>query len=737
LLLTRWFFKKFSVSVPCCSRFFQISRQLLLSAGLSMLVHAWQPGTGIPAAADGFSVDVTNRRDVLAFHHCVYQASQNYEANLAWTGNISSGDAGATSQAFKVNYYRALAGLPADIVFSATKSAKCQKAALMMSANNALDHNPPTSWIFYSVDGKDAAAASNLALGYYGPAAVDGYILEPGVGNELVGHRRWLLYQRAREMATGDIPRSGTYNPSNSLWVIGDYKAAPPAKFVAWPNEGYTPSPLLPARWSLSYPGADFKNATVSMSLNGSDVAVTVVSRNQNGYGENTIVWQPASLPGSVTADLPYVVNVTGIKGSGVPTSKSYTVRVFNPDILGDQVTITGSDNPPATGAPYAFNSIEQADSYELEVATTTPTAWTEGAEDAPAPLITSAISAGYNLRQSGLVRTGSKAFQMTFPFSVWADQSFTIERDIVPSSGSLLLYADRARYTHHLNTLETRISTDGGASWTTIASRNGVNVAGYSSEWDSAWINRSISLAGYAGQIVKLRFIMKTNGAPAYQGTTSSYGFFIDDITVTNTSEAVSTRTMLAGNPGSFTLDHATAGQPLEAGTTYHLRIRPNVGTRWFSFGPAKIVTVPAPPSPTFSNWASGLETSHGLAAGTLTDPDGDDDGDGRCNLLEYAFGGSPLSSADPVERLPASRIEGGDLVLQYRVDTALADLSVVPESCPAMTNWKAPGEPGAPAGFTDQLIATEGTIQTREARLPLASGSRCFLRLRVSRQP
>lgn len=706
-----------------------------------MLGHAWQPGTGFPAAAEGFSVDVTNRRDVLAFHHCVYQASQNYAANLSWTGSVSSGNAGTTSQTFKedvrrrVNYYRALAGLPADIVFNATKSAKCQKAALMMSANNNLSHNPPTSWTFYTVDGRDAAAASNLALGYYGPAAVDGYMEDPGAGNHLVGHRRWLLYLRAREMATGDIPQNGSFSPSNSLWVIGDFKAAPPAKFVAWPNEGYTPAPLVPARWSLSYPGADFKTAAVSMSLNGSNVAVTVVSRNDTGYGENTIVWEPASLPGNVTADLPYVVNVTGIKGAGVPTSKSYTVRIFNPDILGDEIAISGSDNPPATGALYAFNPIAQADAYELEVAAMTPSDWTEGAEDAPVPRVNTAISAGYEPRQSGLVRTGSKAFQLTFPFSVWADQSFTIERDIVPSAGSLLQYADRARYTHYLNTLETRISTDGGASWTTIATRNGVNVTGYSSEWDSAWINRSISLAAYAGQTVKLRFIMKTNGAPAYQGTTANYGFFIDDITVTNASESIATRTTLAGSATSFTLDAATAGMPLMAGAAYQLRLRPNVGTRWFPFGPAKTLTVASPPSPSFVSWASGHETSHGLATGTLADPDGDHDGDGRCNLLEYAFGGSPVSSADPADRLPVSRIEDGELVLQYRIDTTLADLSVVPEACPTMANWKAPGVPGAPAGFADQLIGTQGTIQTREARLPLNTGNGCFLRLRVTR--
>lgn len=321
-------FQKIIVRIPDCSRFLRISGLLGLLGVFLPQAQGWQPGSAFPAAADGFSVNVTNRRDVLAFHQNVYQASQNYAANLGWTGNISSGVAGTTSVAFKedvrrrVNYYRALAGLPGDIVFNTVKSAKCQQAALMMSANNKLDHYPTSSWIFYTADGSEAAAKSNLALGYYGPAAVDGYMVDPGSGNELVGHRRWLLYSQAREMATGDIPRSGSYNPTNSLWVIGDFKAAPPAKFVAWPNEGYAPAQVVPARWSLSYPNADFGSASVSMSLNGTNVPLTVVHRSTTktaNYGDRTIVWEPTGLPATVTSDLAYLVTVSGIKGTGVP----------------------------------------------------------------------------------------------------------------------------------------------------------------------------------------------------------------------------------------------------------------------------------------------------------------------------------------------------------------------------------------------------------------------------------
>ncbi len=310
---------------------------LIVSLGASHCALAWQPGTTNPTAADGLSVDTSNRRDVLAFYQCMYQASENYAASIGWTGSVSGGSAGTTTATFKddvrrrINFFRALCGQPGDIVFDATKSAKNQKAALMMSANSNLNHYPPTNWTSYSADGYEAAGASNLALGSYGPPAVDGYMRDDDTGNHLVGHRRWLLYSQAREMGTGDIPANGSYFASNTLWVIGNFKTAPPSRFVAWPNEGFVPDSLVPSRWSLSYPGANFGSATVTMTQNGTTVPLSIVSRTDNGYADNTIVWEPSGLPDSVTSDLPYVVTVSGISGSGIPSSKTYTTTLFDP----------------------------------------------------------------------------------------------------------------------------------------------------------------------------------------------------------------------------------------------------------------------------------------------------------------------------------------------------------------------------------------------------------------------
>lgn len=428
---------------------------------------AWAPGTGSPTAAAGFVVDPMDRTDVLAFYNTVYTASENYASNMAWTGNIAGGVAGTTSAAFKedvrrrINFYRALSALPADITLDATKSAKVQQAALMFARNGQLSHTPPSNWTFYTADAAEAAGKSNIAWGNYGPGAVNAYMRDDGANNEIVGHRRWIHYSQAQSMGTGDVPAQSPYNSSNALWVIGDFKAAPAPQFVSWPNRGYVPVNLVPARWSLSYPGANFAAATVTMTQGGNNVPTVIISRAVQGIvGDETLVWTPSGLPASVPSDTPYNVTVSSISGSGVPTSYSYTVTLFDPSVLNVSPTIAGSDTPPTTGATYTFNSIAQADAYELRVATASAAAWTEGAED-PSSNIVAAPTGSYTLRQTAVKRTGAKAFQLAFPD--FNDQSFVITRDVIPSSSSNLQFYDRGRFATTTSTLHAEISTDTG----------------------------------------------------------------------------------------------------------------------------------------------------------------------------------------------------------------------------------------------------------------------------------
>jgi hypothetical protein len=232
-----------------------------------------------------------------------------------------------------------MAGVPAKVTLNDEYSTKAQAAALMMSVNRQLSHDPPASWQCYSDAGHEGAGNSNLYLGVYGWNAITGYMRDPGSGNYFVGHRRWILYPQTQQMGTGDIPPVTGYSPANALWVFDSNMWGPrPAtrdEFVAWPPRGYVPYQVVFARWSFAYPGADFSSATVTMSSGGSSVPL-VQSAVVNGYGENTLVWIPLGLNDGApwpkpANDTTYTVNVQNVTIGGQSRSFTYDVIVFDP----------------------------------------------------------------------------------------------------------------------------------------------------------------------------------------------------------------------------------------------------------------------------------------------------------------------------------------------------------------------------------------------------------------------
>ena len=136
------------------------------------------------------------------------------------------------------------------------------------------------------------------------------------------------------------------------------------------------------------------------------------------------------------------------------------------------------------------------------------------------------------------------------------------------------------------------------------------------------------------------------------------------------------------------------------------------------------------------YTSWALTLESANSLPAGTISNPAGDADKDGRSNLIEYAFGTSPVLGNELAPRMPVNSVTATHFVVRYQRDAALTDLVFTPQTCPVLGNWKAPGQAGAPAGFTDTVISTLGTLETREAKIPLSSGTTCFIRIQVTRQ-
>lgn len=220
---------------------------------------------------------------------------------LNWTGNADSCEAGKISKIAdekllqRLNYVRRLAGVPDQCVLREEWNKKCQAAALMMTSNGSLSHNPPKTWTCYTEEGFSGASRSNLALGASG---VDGLMLElDDSGISSAGHRRWILYPYRKVFGHGSTDNA------QALWALGgdnaDYPETITAKyetqFVAWPPEGYVPMDLLTSLWSFSLENCTFEKATVEMTK-GNQKIECAVHEQEFGYGQNTLVWTVSNL---------------------------------------------------------------------------------------------------------------------------------------------------------------------------------------------------------------------------------------------------------------------------------------------------------------------------------------------------------------------------------------------------------------------------------------------------------
>lgn len=546
----------------------------------------------------GFVVNPAQREESRNFYNSVYQASENVP--ISWTGSLVTGNAGTTSQAFKdavllrVNYFRAMAGVPSSTTFSAENSAKAQQAALMMSANKTLSHTPPATWTFYTADGALAASKSNLALGLYGPDAITGYMSDHGTGNRAVGHRRWILYPQTQTMGTGDVPASETYLAANDLWVIdsSNWGARPVTRegFVAWPPAGYVPYQVVFPRWSFSYPGADFSAATVSIQRAGQSVPVTL-EPIVNNIGESTLVWVTDNLDANVSKSFPqpqsdttYAVTVANVKSNGITHNFSYDVKVFDPQTTGAD-HVEPSISGPATvlinsGTEYEFNPVPGAARYDWDFGTLQPMFQVLGAESGLAG-VAAVVPSGYNPIAEDVHSSGAASYHLTnLDFK---DQLLTLAGEFIPGNSARLDFKSRLGLaTSSGQSALVEVSTDQGSTWRAVYQQAGSGNSG-----ETTFQSRSIDLSTLAGKTVMVRFAYRYSmGEQAYPQTDSGVGWYIDDITLVAADRVSSTKlspdltnTVLSFTPsavGDYFLRVRAklwGGYPLEWGPLFRIR--------------------------------------------------------------------------------------------------------------------------------------------------------------------
>ena len=274
-----------------------------------------------------------DRQKVIAEYKDLYLTSTVTFDELDWSGNTENCSAGKISDIamdktlVRINYFRSFAGLNTEVYFDSSLNSKSQEAALMMKANNDLDHNPPETWSCYSEDGALAAKRSNLAIGTHSANAISLYIRDPGSNNEAVGHRRWILFSRAYKFGMGST------NNTHALWVIAEKQDNPDVDYIAYPPPGYCPKPLVYPRWSFSKPGADFSHVEITMyDEYGLPVPVSVLEEKR-GFGDNTIVWEPEYMIDHIydEFDHKYSVDIEQVIHRGDTMNYSYDVVFMDP----------------------------------------------------------------------------------------------------------------------------------------------------------------------------------------------------------------------------------------------------------------------------------------------------------------------------------------------------------------------------------------------------------------------
>jgi len=503
------------------------------------------PSRPLAAGEEGYRVDTSQRDAVLLFLRSVHDASIGVP--VGWTGNFSNCNAGDSSAANKaaverrINWARAMAGVPAAVRLDSTLNQQAQQAALIMAAQGQLSHTPPNTWPCWTSVGFEAAGKSNLTQSAGASAITDDYMHDFGDNNAFVGHRRWLLYPQTRSMGTGDVSGVSGSGPSpttvaaNALWVFdSQINASRPAvrdEFVAWPPPGYVPHTTVYPRWSISYPDAVFLDATVTVTENGKPVATQLEPQSQ-GYGENTLVWFVGTVRDGAdwprpAADTRYQVTVANVRVGGVARSFSYAVTVFDADTPAPWAavgSVRGSARvSTATATRFDLPAVSGASAYQWSSRPLAPLVFIEGAEAGGAGVLLQ-TSAGYEAMPAGIASEGSRAFHLAHTQA--ADQLITLRPVVVPGVGTRLRFASRLALSTAAQNALVETSSDEGRNWATVYRQSGTGDAG-----ERNFVQREVSLAAYAGQTLQVRLRYARPTASYYPQGSDGVGWYIDDL--------------------------------------------------------------------------------------------------------------------------------------------------------------------------------------------------------------
>lgn len=288
------------------------------------------------AAALGFGLAV-HAQEAAAFQPRVYAPLAFAPAVAAL---VSPPAVQSSDWLSRVNYYRALAGVP-PVGEDPALSANCLQHARYMAENNHLTHSQDPSRPFASPEGQACAQKGDVWLGHgsgFSTAeSVDGWMTS-------VGHRLWLLYPTTSAFGYGFYAGSG--HEAAALDVLSRLDVGADAAYTGWPVRypGANQIGVPPGRTAVTLLWRHFGatpaiGSTELRTADGSQIAHTADTGLPGGHKGVQIVPQ-ADLP----ANTVFVVQVTGMY-EGAPFSVSWQFST------GDLPFATTSGGPAETTA--------------------------------------------------------------------------------------------------------------------------------------------------------------------------------------------------------------------------------------------------------------------------------------------------------------------------------------------------------------------------------------------------
>ncbi len=374
---------------------------------------------------------------------------------------------------------------------------------------------------------------------------------------------------------------------------------------------------------------------------------------------------------------------------SGSMNAKADFVPVYSPPVVsGPAIAYTGASSS------FTISAVGGATQYGWQYAEKTAAA-SENCDSLEN--FTTVTSAGYSVVDNSVRDSGTASFHMAHP--AFETQTITSSKVFYPMAGSAIQFRSRLGYATSVQTARVQVAAEGTSNWTDVYTQNGTDSSG-----ETGFVTRSVSLASYAGQFIKIRFAY-TVANSAYSQTSSGVGWYVDTISFTNTSELSGATAVGPIVSPAFTFSPPKTG-------TFLLSARPCISGRYLPYGPVKEVSTQAPTG--YAGWvaASYPQVTEGAT--------GDHDGDGLANIIEYAFGFDPTIQTSST-LLPQPSLQGAQWQISYT--GSASGITYGAEWSDDLQTWNS--------------LVDSGSGSTHIFSISAEGRGRIFFRLRVNSSP